>query len=76
MIALRFALIETSEPEGLAASQDELAVSLLTFYSVRRASIGLIEAARRAGINPATAAQIPSIIIPPRYAHGVSVLTR
>ncbi len=35
-----------------------------SLYSSLRASIGSIEAARRAGMNPALAAQIPSAIVP------------
>jgi hypothetical protein len=43
-------------------------------YSVLRASTGLMDAARRAGIIAATAAQIPSVIIPASHGHGLSAL--
>jgi hypothetical protein len=48
---------------------------LATFHYSLSASIGSIEAALRAGMNPATAAQIPSAVTAPRYAIGSSALT-
>ena len=45
-------------------------------YSVLRASTGLMEAARRAGIIAATAAQNPSAIIPASQGHRLSALIR
>src|SRR5215467_16359613 len=41
----------------------------------RSASIGSIEAARSAGMNPATAALIASVKIATQYASGLSLLT-
>ena len=77
LVRRSLALPPAVQPFGvkLVLERDKPGVILPVFYSSRRAFTGSIEAARRAGINPAIAAQIPSATAAPMYADGSPLLT-
>jgi hypothetical protein len=64
-----------SRPYRVSQMKPEMAPTSRGFYSDLKACIGSIEAARRAGTNPATAAHIDSAMVAPRYATGSLPLT-